>query len=134
MNMINKYFATLLIVTFTLSINSCTEDDLTEGADYIQKYLGIWSVNDQAARINYDVTIIANPSNVSEIFINNFANLGTSASALVVDNSIVIELQYLGSDYTVSGTGIYVNSKKLEFSFELINGIESESRIALFSR
>ncbi|MDG1901272.1 MAG: hypothetical protein P8I80_03490 [Bacteroidales bacterium] len=132
--MINKYFATLLIVTFTLSINSCTEDDLTEGADYIQKYLGIWSVNDQAARINYDVTIIANPSNVSEIFINNFANLGTSASALVVDNSIVIELQYLGSDYTVSGTGIYVNSKKLEFSFELINGIESESRIALFSR
>ena len=134
MNMINKYFATLLIVTFTLSINSCTEDDLTEGADYIQKYLGIWSVNGQAARINYDVTIIANPSNVSEIFINNFANLGTSASALVVDNSIVIELQYLGSDYTVSGTGIYVNSKKLEFSFELINGIESESRIALFSR
>ncbi|MAZ94164.1 MAG: hypothetical protein CMF58_07045 [Lentimicrobiaceae bacterium] len=117
-----------------MSINSCTEDDLTEGADYIQKYLGIWSVNDQAARINYDVTIIANPSNVSEIFINNFANLGTSASALVVDNSIVIELQYLGSDYTVSGTGIYVNSKKLEFSFELINGIESESRIALFSR
>ena len=61
MNMINKYFATLLIVTFTLSINSCTEDDLTEGADYIQKYLGIWSVNDQAARTKYDETIIANP-------------------------------------------------------------------------
>jgi hypothetical protein len=124
----------MLIAIFTLSISSCTDDDLMEEDDYIQQYVGTWSVNDQPARINYDVTIIAKPSNSSEIIMTNFANLGTSASALVIGNSLVIELQDLGSEYTVSGSGIYVNSKKLEFSFELINGIESESRTALFSR
>ncbi|MBT3174248.1 MAG: hypothetical protein HN336_05330 [Lentimicrobiaceae bacterium] len=132
--MIIKYLYPMLIAIFTLSISSCTDDDLMEEDDYIQQYVGTWSVNDQPARINYDVTIIAKPSNSSEIIMTNFANLGTSASALVIGNSLVIELQDLGSEYTVSGSGIYVNSKKLEFSFELINGIESESRTALFSR
>ncbi len=119
-----------LIITF---ISSCT-DTPTGGSDDIGKYIGNWNVSDQSARINYSVSIEPNPSNSTEILMNNFAGLGSTAVALVVGNSLVIDSQSLSADYTVSGSGTYVNSSKLVVNFELNDGIDSEQRIATFTR
>tara|TARA_B100000315_G_C14260992_1_gene444157 strand:+ start:438 stop:620 length:183 start_codon:yes stop_codon:yes gene_type:complete len=60
--------------------------------------------------------------------------LGSTAVGLVLGNSVVIDNQSLGSNYSVSGTGSYINSGKLEFSFNLNDGIDIESRIAVFTK
>jgi len=86
-------------------LESCaitTEDE----SNNIEKYTGSWSVSDQPARINYSVTITANPSNSAEILLNNFAYLGTTVVGLVIGNSVVIDNQSLGSDYSVTEMAI----------------------------
>ncbi|MBC8319137.1 MAG: hypothetical protein H8E34_00275, partial [Bacteroidetes bacterium] len=103
-------------------------------SDDIAKYIGTWNVNDQPARLNYTVTIVANPSNTAEILLNNFADLGSTAVGLVVGKSVVIDNQSLSSEYSVNGIGSFVNNTKLEFNFELNDGIDIESRIAIFSK
>ena len=128
-----KYFLSVIFLSGILLIGSCaiiTDDE----SDDIAKYIGTWNVNDQPARLNYTVTIVANPSNTAEILLNNFADLGSAAVGLVVGNSVVIDNQSLGSGYSVSGTGSYINSTKLEFNFELNDGIDIESRKAIFSK
>ncbi len=130
------HYKYLLSVVFLLSVfllGSCaitTEDE----SDDIEKYTGTWSVSDQSARINYSVTITANPSNSAEILLNNFADLGTTAVGLVIGNSVVIDNQSLGSDYSVDGDGHYINSGKLEFNFNLNDGIDNEVRVAIFTK
>lgn len=114
-------------------MHSCavtTDDD----NDDREKYVGTWSVNDQSSRLNYNVTITINPSNSAEILLNNFADLNSTAIGLVVGNSIVIDNQQLSSDYTVNGSGNYINNGKMEFSFSLNNGIDIESRVATYTK
>ncbi len=121
------------IVSILIMLQSCAITD-NGPTDDITKYVGTWSVSDQSARLNYSVTITANPSNSSEILLSNFADLGNTATALVVGNSVEIDNQSLGSDYTVQGSGSYISDKKLEFSFTLNDGIDTESRTATFTK
>lgn len=122
-----------ILVIGIIFFESCATIPIDESDD-IDKYIGVWNVNDQPARINYKVTITANPSNSAEILLNNFADLGNSAVGLVVGNSLVIDNQTLGSSYSVSGSGSYINSGKLEFNFDLNDGIDIDSRVAVFTR
>ncbi len=123
----------VILLTSILIFGSCATSPLDE-LDDIEKYIGIWNVSDHAARINYKVTISANPSNSAEIILNNFADLGTTSVGLVIGNSVVIDTQSLSPDYSVIGTGSYANSSKLEFNFELNGGIDIESRDAVFTK
>lgn len=127
-----KLLQAILLINIIL-LWSCANSPLDE-SDYNEKYIGTWNVSDQAARINYKVTIIANPSNSSEILLNNFADLGSTAIGLVIGNSVVIDNQSLGSAYSVRGSGSYINGDKLEFNFDLNDGIDIQSRIAVFTK
>lgn len=131
--MTRNIFKNIAIFIIFLITTSCVETDIDE-QDNITKYLGTWNVSDQSARINYTVTIEANPSNSAEILINNFADLGTKAYVLVVGNSLVIDSQPLVSDYTVSGSGSYLTSGKLQIDFNLNDGIDNEARIAVLTK
>lgn len=128
-----KFLIPFVLLFGFLFIQSCAVTSDDEGDD-IEKYLGAWSVVDQAARLNYTVTISANPANSAEVLLNNFADLGTNAVGLVVGNSIVIDSQSLGADFTVNGSGSYINSGKLEFDFTLNDGIDMDSRLAVFTK
>ena len=114
-------------------MQSCapTTDDETEDRN---NYVGTWSVSDQASKLNYSVTITINPSNSTEILLNNFADLNTTAVGLVIGRSVVIDNQQLGSEYSVNGSGSYINSGKLEFNFSLNNGIDIDSRVASYTK
>jgi len=130
--MSRKLLLPILIVFGLFIMQSCAVTSDDDEGDDIEKYIGTWHVTDNAARINYNVTITANPSNSAEILLNNFADLNSSAVGLVVGNSVVLDSQSLGSGYSVSGSGSYVNNGKLEFSFFLDDGIDAESRVATF--
>jgi len=130
----NRRLLLAFIVLFGMAFLSSCEVTSDDNLDDIEKYYGTWNVNDQASKLNYVVIISANPSNSAEILMNNFADLNSSAVGLVVGNSVVIDNQSLGSDYSVNGSGSYINSGKLEFNFSLDDGIDIESRTAIFTK
>ncbi|MFK5854515.1 MAG: hypothetical protein QM503_00195 [Bacteroidota bacterium] len=129
----HKFIISIIFFAGILVIQSCAVTSDDEDGD-IDKYFGTWSVSDQAARLNYNATITANPSNSSEILLNNFADLNSTAVGLVVGNNIDIDNQSLGSNYMVNGSGSYINSGRLEFKFSLNDSIDIESRVAVFTK
>lgn len=124
--------AVLLVVVFIL--HSCTIEDDTGYTDPRDKFIGTWSVSDQPGRINYVVSIVKNPAQSTDVLLNNFADMGGSANGLVVGSKIIIDKQNIGNDFLSNGTGTYVSSGRLEFEFLLDDGIELESRVAVFSK
>ena len=133
MKTLRLFKAVTVFITVVLLFNSCAPTDDNE-LNPITKFVGTWSVNDQAARLNYEVTIDYNPLNSAEVVLKNFADLGNSAVGLVVGNTIVIDNQVLSGDNSVSGSGSYINENKLSFNYQLDNGIDTESRVAIFSK
>ncbi len=128
----------LFIALFPILISSCTDDDLLPGNDdntndLAAKYLGTWHVYEPDKKLNYDVTITRKGNSDTYIILNNFASVG-NATGLCTENSVVIEQQKLTDDYTVEGSGDYINKKKMTFTFTLNDGIEEEVRNATFTR
>lgn len=131
----STFFASALFIILAISFPGCTDAEAIDSDENgIDKFIGTWNVLDQSARINYIVEIYANPSNSAEVLLLNFADLGSTAIGLVVENSIIIDAQSLSSDYSVSGTGNYINTEKLTFNFNLNDGIDIESRIATYTK
>ncbi len=127
-----KFSLSGIILVIILSFFSCTETD--NDSDDIQRFVGTWTVDEQEARLNYQISIIRNPSNSAEILIKNYANLGLSAKALIVGSSAVIDQQSLGSGYSTSGSGSLLNSKKLVINFALDDGIDKKDYVATCTR
>jgi hypothetical protein len=115
-------------------IQSCAIEDDTEYTDPREKFIGTWNVSDQPGRINYMVSIVKNPAQSTNVLLNNFADMGGSANGLVVGSRIIIDKQEIGNDFLSNGTGTYISSGRLEFEFVLDDGIELESRAAIYSR
>lgn len=129
---ISVFFA-LLITSFY----SCGDTfDLTGGgsAENVSKYLGTWHVSDQAARLNYDVVIKRNANDSTSVILENFADMRGSAVGMVIGNTVVISLQAIGGGMMSEGSGNYLSANELKFNFVLDNGIDSESRVAFFSK
>ena len=132
----------LVLMLFAVTLSSCAKDDFNPDGgnpgtnDLAKKFLGTWHVSDNAARINYDVIIERNPLNSeTEIFLNNFAGLNGRVTGRIIGNTVVVDKQETGNNnYYVEGTGTYINQDKLEFTYTLDDGIESEMRKAVFTK
>lgn len=126
----------LLFVAILFLISSCGDFGLEDDPgsdDHVTKFLGTWSVSDQPARLNYIVVISKSPVNSDQVILNNFGDLGGTAIGLVVNNTIVIDQQDIGSGFKSEGTGDYVSENKLQFEFFLDDGIDKELRKATFT-
>jgi len=128
-----KFFVPLFLSIYLLAFGACAPVDDGD-LNPVDKFIGTWNVSDQGTRLNYQVVISANPLNSSEVLLRNFADLGNTAVGLVVGNSLVLDSQSLGGNYTVSGSGNYISDTRLAFNYQLDDGIDSESRSATFSR
>ncbi|MBK9291407.1 MAG: hypothetical protein IPM52_07255 [Bacteroidetes bacterium] len=119
----------------SLLLTACAlDEDIGPDVDPIEKYLGIWSVSDHELKVNYTVSIQRNPSNSTEVRIQNFAASGGAATALVVGNTLTITSPVIGNGWQVSGTGVYKNASRIEFTYSLVVSGASENRFALFTR
>ena len=132
------YASLIVLFVVLMSFGGCALDeeiDIPGGSsDAILKYLGTWSVTDNAAKLNYEVTIDRSELNSSMVIIRNFAGSGARADGLVVSNSLIVEDQEIGSGWYVSGSGRYVNENLINFNYTLEIGGEIESRVATFRR
>ena len=122
------------IVICVLFVQSCAVEDDNAYTDPREKFIGLWNVNDQPGRINYNVNIVKDPAQSTNLLLYNFADMGSSANGLVVGSRIIIDKQEIGSDFFSNGTGTYITSNKLEFEFVLDDGIEQEPRVAVYSK
>lgn len=123
-----------MLIVFTVGFYGCTVDDTDDDIDPREKYIGSWQVSDQPARLNYEVSIQNNPSNSAEVLLQNFADLGDDAVGLVVGNSVIIDKQTIMGNFQVEGSGTYVTTSKISFTYELDDGIDKENRTAAFTR
>lgn len=97
----------LLLAMGILAIsNSCTkEEDTITDVDPREAFVGDWSVTDACSRQTYRSAISLDTENSSQVLINNYANLGRSAEAVVAGSSIIIGSQEIGNGFTASGSG-----------------------------
>ena len=96
-----------ILISGMLLWQSCTKDSsLTGDIDAREAFVGNWSVTDVCSKQTYGVNIQLNANNSAEVIIENFANLGQSATAVIADNSIYVEKQDVGNGYSVSGNGL----------------------------
>lgn len=134
--MVNNGFKFIFSALLFL-ITSCGVSDIDGNQgndDKVEKFLGTWNVSDQPERLNYVVTIQRSPLYADRVLMENFADLGSDAIGLVVDNTIVIDQQDIGNGFKTEGSGNYINENKLEFEFFLDDGIEKELRRAAFTK
>ena len=68
--------------------------------------------------------------------LSNFAGLGGRIDGEVVGNTIIISNQLIGSsDYTVKdGTGTYIDATRIDFTYTLDDGIDTQVRNAVFTK
>lgn len=134
------YTAIILLAVLSLVLIGCQEEDIdsTTGGgqqtDLAAKFIGTWNVDDQPARINYQVKIERHPVYADLIRLVNFGDAGGTAVGNIVGNTILLDKQLIGSGFYAEGTGTFINNKRLQFEFVLDDGIDAESRKAVFTK
>lgn len=126
------YLSFFMLLGFT----ACLPDDgsIPDETDPAMAFVGNWSVSDNALKLNYEVQIIKNPQNSTEILLNNFAGSGDRAVGLVTGKTVTLFSQTLGNGWRVSGRGQYKSSSRLEFQYSLSIGGDEEQRAAIFDK
>ncbi len=126
----------LLLLILLPLFHACELDDDfdLDSDDPAAKYLGSWSVSDNAYKLNYTVSIQRNPSNSTEVLLQNFAGSGDVARALVTGRTLTLTSSTIGNNWRISGSGTYKNSSRMEFTYSLTIAGDMEDRIALFTR
>ena len=126
------FVAVLLVVL----LSGCAlDEEVLPDDDAVSSYLGVWSVIDNEVKtINYEVVISKNPGNSAEILLDNFAQSGDALVGLVTGNTVTIANQTIGNGWTVSGTGRYISSSRLEFTYALTIGGDETNNSAIFTR
>ncbi len=108
-----------VVLGLMLTFVSCEDDSFDDPfADPVEKFLGTWKCNEEEVPPEglwvYDVVIIRNPQNSSEILITNFNLQGSSerARALIAGNSLSIPTQLICDDtIEIRGNGSYSNGE-----------------------
>jgi hypothetical protein len=124
----------VLIIMF-----SCTEDgDILNPEEDRDMFIGTWNVNETCNRIPYQVTIIKDPSNSSQVIIENFWLIGPDEKppyAIVAGNTIVIPQQNICNDdkTIVKGTGDLSNNV-INWEYTVNDGADLYTCIATYTK
>jgi hypothetical protein len=122
-------FKYLLIIFSIIFLASCAKDD-DDPTDVRGKYVGTWTAQETSSVFGsstYSITISTSNSNLEDILIRNFYNLGTgtvTTGTVNVDgggNSIQIKQQTVSGN-VISGTGTSNGNGKLTFNFTSNDG------------
>lgn len=93
-------------------------DQTTTGDDPRDTYVGAWHFLESMKSTesqSYIVTISKDPSNSSQVILENFGNPGTpdaSVVGVVTSNQIVVATQSMANGWTVEGSGKISNADK----------------------
>lgn len=130
-----KVIRMLLVFMFVSVLNGCAVDDgITPIGDPIDAYIGTWKVSDNELKVNYEVNIVRNPSNSSEVLINNFAGSGGAARALVTGKTLTLTSTVVGNNWLISGSGQLKTASRIDFYFNLTISGSLDKRFAIYTK
>ena len=113
--MIRKFPNPLNAMLVLLLLVSCLEDDSEDLLNERDVFLGAWNVTESCSKDSYSVQINEDPSNSSQVLINNFwntGNCGNSVYGIVAGSSIYLPVQFFCSgDFKVDGSGEMIKEK-----------------------
>lgn len=133
-----RWLFVILAISF-LALYSCQEDDLDDMfADPVEKFLGNWKCFEtgdlQGSFGPFDVQIIRNPSNTSEVYIRNFnfQGMNEQARAIIAGNTITIPRQRICDDtIEIVGSGSFANGE-INLIYKTNDGADEENITARF--
>jgi hypothetical protein len=130
-------FKGLNILLLTVILTSCAEEDLTDPEDDRDVLLGKWNVTENCSRDAYSVEIVKDPSNSSQVIINNFWNGGSCANtvfAIVAGNDLFIPKQtFCNGDFEVDGSGD-LDNEEITWTYSVNDGADLFTCSAVYSR
>ncbi|RLC55282.1 MAG: hypothetical protein DRH89_07970 [Candidatus Cloacimonadota bacterium] len=127
------------VVFFTLLFIACTEDsDLVNPQDDRDLFLGTWNVNETCNRGAYQITITKDPTNSSQVIINNFWLIGPNEKApyaIVAGSNIVIPQQniYNNEKTLVKGSGT-LDKDIIEWEYTVNDGADLYTCTATYEK
>jgi energy-converting hydrogenase Eha subunit B len=137
----NTRFLNTLIFAFIMVfiVTSCEEDDL-DGlfGDPVSKFLGTWKCEETGDLNGYfgpfNVEIVINPDNSTEVLIKNFNYQGmdVKARAIVAGNTITIPRQKICDDtIEIRGSGSF-SGNEFSITYKTNDGADEENITARF--
>lgn len=133
-----KIFGLLLLVSM-VSFTSCEDENLDDiFGDPMEKFLGDWKCTETGDLTGdfgpFNVKIVRNPDNSSEVLIQNFNYQGMdeSARAIIAGNSITLPRQTICDDtIEIQGSGSYSNDE-FTIAYKTNDGADEENIAAKF--
>jgi hypothetical protein len=139
-SMKNLSLKSLLVIFILLNIiPSCVvDDDIVLPKEDRDAFLGIWEVTETCNRYSYEVEIVKDPTNSSQVLIRNFWLIGYDEKppyAIVAGTNITIPSQGMCNDGSniVEGSGT-MNKKKIEWSYTVNDGADLYTCTATFEK
>lgn len=122
------------IIFLSLVLFSCDDDGLDDFSDPREQFLGNWNVSENELKDAYAVSIVKNPSNSTEVLINNFWNTnGNPPAALVVGEKIYFDnASFFDSESKVNGEG-FLNKNKITWQYKVFDGADEREYEAIFT-
>ncbi len=125
---IKKFFYLVFVPVIAIAILSCAEEDNDDLIDDRDKFLGTWNVNETCTRDSYSVEIVKDPSNSSQVIIENFWLIGyheKAPYAIVAGNNITIPKQQMCNNGAneVSGGGT-LSKNKISWNYTVNDGAD----------
>lgn len=125
-----KFNKLLLMATaiFVLLLPACEIDEDDNGANPRDKFLGTWRFNESEAKSElafYNVSIVIDPGNSSQVLLRNFGNVGNfhSAYGIVTTDRITIPSQTVAS-LTISGSGTLTSNSRMTWTYSINDGAD----------
>lgn len=133
MKKFNRIFGLLVLVSM-ISFTSCEDENPDDMfGDPLEKFLGDWKCYEtgdlQGPFGPYDVKIVRNPDNSSEVLIRNIYYLGmdVSARAIIAGNTITIPQQNICDDTIgIRGSGRFSDGE-INISYKTDDGADEEN-------
>ncbi len=132
-----KIIRILFVVVTVMCVVSCTEgDDILNPSDDRDTFLGTWNVNENCQRTDYDVNIVVDPTNSSQVIIQNFGLIGYGEKppyAIVAGTTITIPTQDMSVNIIVAGSGKLIKGK-IEWDYTLNDGADLYTCTATYQK
>jgi hypothetical protein len=134
------FVSSILITSWMM--NSCEVDDTTDTNpdDPRNKFVGVWQFKElkslkNGANQSYVVTISLDPSNSSQVILDNFGNPGSSDQSVegtATINSIIVSSQILQNGWVIeSGNGkLTSDANVMNWSYTIMIGGDSQDYVA----
>ena len=129
----------MLFLVLTAALTGCVKDSSTppDTGAARDAFIGNWSVKEIYTRLNYEATVIADPTSTNGVLISGFAGtLPTDpyAGALVTGTKITLDSnQVIGDGLKINGSGV-LSGNTINWNYTIDDGATLRHAVAIYTK